>query len=221
MANLLIVEDDRNTNEAICEYMQAVGHRTFCAHDGQEGIDKIQENKIDLVILDIMLPKMNGIDTLREIRKDSTIPILMLTAVDDEYTQITSFDAEADDYITKPFSMILLGKRVNALLKRCSKSTELSQLKIDDLLIDFIGYRAMKNGKKIEMTPKEIELLKFLAEHKGMVLSRAQILDELWGFDSVVIDRTIDTYVKNIRKKLGLNNIITVKGVGYKYEEQL
>ena len=221
MAKILIIEDDINTNEAVSEYMKALGHITFSAFDGENRINIAKGNVIDLIILDIMLPKINGIDVLKELRRTSTTPVLMLTAVDNEYMQVTSFDAEVDDYVTKPFSMVLLGKRVTALLRRSGNSSEVSKLQIGDIKVDFDGYSVWENNKKIEVTPKEIELLKFLVEHKGLVLTRSQILDELWGYDSFVIDRTIDTYIKNLRKKLNLDCIVTVKGVGYKYEEKL
>ena len=137
------------------------------------------------------------------------------------YSQIASFDSEADDYITKPFSMILLGKRITALLRRSGKSPELSQIQFGDITVDFGGYAAWNRDEQIDLTPKEIELLKLLIEHKGLVLTRSQILDELWGYDTPIIDRTVDTYIKNLRKKLNLNRIVTIKGVGYKYEETL
>ena len=142
-----------------------------------------------------------------------------MLALDDEPTQAASFDEQADDYITKPFSMLLLGKRVTALLRRCGKSPELKQIQMGDITVDFGGYTASGPGGPIDLTPKEIDLLKLLIEHKGLVLTRSQILDELWGYDYPIIDRTIDTYIKNLRKKLSLNRIVTVKGVGYKYEE--
>lgn len=219
MAVLLIVEDDIVTNEAICEYMQSAGHKTLSAFDGENGIRIARESPIDLVILDIMLPKMNGLEVLKELRAESNIPVIMLTALDDESTQASSFDEEADDYITKPFSMLLLGKRVTALLRRSGKSSELRQIQFGDITIDFGGYTASNKDGQIDLTPKEIDLLKFLVEHKGLVLTRSQILDELWGYDYPIIERTIDTYIKNLRKKLNLDRIITVKGVGYKYEE--
>ena len=158
--------------------------------------------------------KIPSADSVREIERK-----LMLTALDDEPTQAASFDEQADDYITKPFSMLLLGKRVTALLRRCGKSPELKQIQMGDITVDFGGYTASGPGGPIDLTPKEIDLLKLLIEHKGLVLTRSQILDELWGYDYPIIDRTIDTYIKNLRKKLSLNRIVTVKGVGYKYEE--
>ena len=221
MATLLVIEDDINTNEAICEYMKSAGHTILSALDGEEGLLLAKEPSVDLVVLDIMLPKIDGMTVLRELRKCSTVPILMLTAIEDEHTQATSFDAEADDYITKPFSMVLLGKRITALLRRSGKNPEILRVQFGDITVDFGGYAAWNQAGRIDLTPKEIELLKLLLEHKGLVLTRSQILDELWGYDAPIIDRTVDTYIKNLRKKLNLNRIITVKGVGYKYEELL
>ena len=221
MATLLVIEDDINTNEAICEYMKSAGHTILSALDGEEGLLLAKEPSIDLVVLDIMLPKIDGMTVVRELRKCSTVPILMLTAIEDEHTQATSFDAEADDYITKPFSMVLLGKRITALLRRSGKNPEILRVQFGDITVDFGGYAAWNQAGRIDLTPKEIELLKLLLEHKGLVLTRSQILDELWGYDAPIIDRTVDTYIKNLRKKLNLNRIITVKGVGYKYEESL
>lgn len=221
MATLLVIEDDINTNEAICEYMKSAGHTTLSALDGEEGLLLAKEPSVDLVVLDIMLPKIDGMTVLRELRKCSTVPVLMLTAIEDEHTQATSFDAEADDYITKPFSMVLLGKRITALLRRSGKNPEILRVQFGDIIVDFGGYAVWNQAGRIDLTPKEIELLKLLLEHKGLVLTRSQILDELWGYDAPIIDRTVDTYIKNLRKKLNLDRIITVKGVGYKYEESL
>ena len=221
MATLLVIEDDINTNEAICEYMKSAGHTTLSALDGEEGLLLAKEPSVDLVVLDIMLPKIDGMTVLRELRKCSAVPVLMLTAIEDEHTQVTSFDAEADDYITKPFSMVLLGKRITALLRRSGKNPEILRVQFGDIIVDFGGYAAWNQAGRIDLTPKDSELLKLLLEHKGLVLTRSQILDELWGYDAPIIDRTVDTYIKNLRKKLNLDRIITVKGVGYKYEESL
>ena len=210
MAVLLIVEDDTATNEAICEYMSSAGHTTLSALDGEQGLQIAREKSVDLVVLDIMLPKRTGLEVLKELRRTSSIPVLMLTALDDEPTQAASFDEQADDYITKPFSMLLLGKRVTALLRRCGKSPELKQIQMGDITVDFGGYTASGPDGPIDLTPKEIDLLKLLVEHKGLVLTRSQVLDELWGYDAPIIDRTIDTYIKNLRKKLALDRIVTV-----------
>lgn len=218
MATLLIVEDDKKTNEAICEYLKSAGHKTFHAYDGAEALNIFHEENIDLIVLDIMLPKISGLAVLHEIRKSNRVPVLMLTAIEDEYTQIMSFDGEADDYMTKPFSMILLGRRVTALLRRSGQRIMPNIMHFGKTIVDFSGYTAQNENGKIDITPKEIDLLRLLVEHKGLVLTRSQILDDLWGNDYPIIDRTIDTYIKNLRKKLELDCIVTVKGIGYKYE---
>ncbi len=218
MAALLIVEDDRKTNEAICEYLRAAGHDIIPAYDAAEGLQIFGRGDIDLVVLDIMLPKVSGLSILHEIRQKSSVPILMLTALEDEYTQVASFDGQADDYITKPFSMILLGRRITALLRRCGKGAVSDIMTFGDVTVNFSGYTAKDKNGRIDITPKEIDLLKLLVEHKGLVLTRSQILDDLWGNSYPIIDRTVDTYIKNLRKKLRLDCIVTVKGIGYKYE---
>lgn len=220
MAALLIVEDDKQTNEAICEYLKLAGHKIMPAYDGAEALHLFNQENIDLVVLDIMLPKITGLGVLHEIRKKSSVPVLMLTAIEDEYTQVTSFDEQADDYITKPFSMVLLGRRITALLRRSGKGVISDTMAFGNVIVDFSGYTAKDPNGKIDITPKEIDLLKLLVEHKGLVLTRSQILDDLWGIDAPIIDRTIDTYIKNLRKKLRLDCIVTVKGIGYKYEVQ-
>ena len=138
--------------------------------------------------------------------------------LDDEYTQSNSFDEMADDYITKPFSMLILGKRITALLRRSQNKPAVNTVKLGDITVDFSGYTASDENGKIDITPKELEILKVLIDNKGLVLSRNQILDEVWGYDCDVIDRTIDAYIRNIRKKLRLDCITTVKGIGYKFE---
>lgn len=218
MTTILVVEDDKQTNDAICEYMKSVGHRTIPAYDGEEALQLFENNEINLIILDIMLPKQTGLAVLHRIRQKSTVPIIMLTAIGDEYTQISSFDERADDYITKPFSMLVLGRRVMALLRRSGQKISADTMTFGEVTVDFSGYTANGPDGKIDITPKEIELLKLLAEHKGAVLTRSQMLDALWGIDYPIIDRTIDTYIKNLRKKLHLDCIVTVKGVGYKFE---
>lgn len=218
MAKILVIEDNQGTNKAICEYMKVAGHTLFSALDGAEGLKIFRSEKIELIVLDIMLPKISGLALLHEIRKDSNVPVIMLTAIDDEYTQSHSFDELADDYITKPFSMLILGKRITALLRRSENKHVTNTICFGDILVDFAGYTATDKNGKIDITPKELEILKVLIDNKGLVLSRNQILDEVWGYDCDVIDRTIDAYIRNIRKKLRLDCITTVKGIGYKFE---
>lgn len=214
MAKILIVEDNQGTNKAICEYMKEAGHTLFSAFTGSEALKIFREKELDIIVLDIMLPEMSGIVVLHEIRKISNIPVIMLTALDDEYTQSNSFDEMADDYITKPFSMLILGKRITALLRRSQNKPAVNTVKLGDITVDFSGYTASDENGKIDITPKELEILKVLIDNKGLVLSRNQILDEVWGYDCDVIDRTIDAYIRNIRKKLRLDCITTVKGIG-------
>lgn len=165
-----------------------------------------------------MLPNIDGIQILKEIRKTSNIPVLMLTALNDERTQIASFDSLADDYITKPFSMVLLGKRVLALLRRAGKIEEKDIWRYGNISVDFNGYVAEKDGEPIELAPKEIQLLKLLIKNAGRVMTREKLIDGVWGIDAPLYDRTIDTYIRRIRQKLDLNCITTVKGVGYRFE---
>ena len=221
MATLMIVEDDKRTNEAICEYLKPTGHTVIPAYDGLEALKIFKREQPDLVVLDIMLPHVTGLDVLKEIRQTSAIPVLMLTAMEDEGTQVKSFDALADDYITKPFSMVLLGRRITALLRRSGPASMPETMNFGSVTVNFSGYTARGPEGRIDITPKEIDLLRLLVEHKGLVLTRSQILDDLWGDDNPIIDRTVDTYIKNLRKKLSLDQIVTVKGVGYKYEEGL
>lgn len=218
--NILIVEDEKEIREGVSEYLSEVGYNVISAEDGMQAIELFKNNKIDLVILDIMLPKANGFVVLNKIRQESNVPVIMLTAMSDDYTQIMSFDEEADDYITKPFSIIVLYKRIEALLRRVVKVSENKKWFYGDIEIDFEGYSARKNGENIDLKPKEIKLIELLLKYEGKVLTRAQILDNLWNIEESPNDRVIDVYIKNIRKKLLLDCIVTVKGIGYKFEEQ-
>ena len=218
--NILIVEDEKEIREGVSEYLAEVGYSVISAEDGMQAIELFKNNKIDLVILDIMLPKANGFVVLNKIRQESNVPVIMLTAMSDDYTQIMSFDEKADDYITKPFSIIVLHKRIEALLRRGVKVSENKKWCYGDIEIDFEGYSARKNGENIDLKPKEIKLIELLLKYEGKVLTRAQILDNLWRIEETPNDRVIDVYIKNIRKKLLLDCIVTVKGIGYKFEEQ-
>lgn len=218
--NILIVEDEKEIREGVSEYLSEVGYNVISAEDGMQAIELFKNSKIDLVILDIMLPKANGFVVLNKIRQESNVPVIMLTAMSDDYTQIMSFDEKADDYITKPFSIIVLHKRIEALLRRGVKVSENKKWFYGDIETDFEGYSARKNGENIDLKPKEIKLIELLLKYEGKVLTRAQILDNLWNIEESPNDRVIDVYIKNIRKKLLLDCIVTVKGIGYKFEEQ-
>ena len=218
MVDILLVEDNKELSQLMTKFLVKNGYSVYCVFSGEDAIAFADRERAKMVILDIMLPEMSGIVVLHEIRKISNIPVIMLTALDDEYTQSNSFDEMADDYITKPFSMLILGKRITALLRRSQNKPAVNTVKLGDITVDFSGYTASDENGKIDITPKELEILKVLIDNKGLVLSRNQILDDVWGYDCDVIDRTIDAYIRNIRKKLRLDCITTVKGIGYKFE---
>ena len=219
--NILIIEDEVDIREGISEDLSEVGYEVKVASDGQEGIDLFRQNKFDLVLLDIMLPKINGFGVLSQIRETSNVPVIMLTAMNDDYSQIMSFNEKADDYITKPFSVVILHKRIEALLRRIQGKENTNKWLYKDVEVDFLGFSAKKQGKTVDLKPKEIKLLELLLKYKNQVLTRSQMLDNLWDVEETPIDRVIDVYIKNIRKKLGIDCIITVKGIGYKFEEKL
>lgn len=216
---ILIVEDDQMIREAIKEYLVEMEYSVVEAKDGQKGIDVFKESSFDLVVLDIMLPKLNGFVVLNQIRQLSDVPVIMLTAMTDDYTQIMSFDERADDYIPKPFSIVILHKRIEALLRRKNKREEVNVWEYQDVKVDFLGYTAKKGEELVDLKPKEIQLLSLLLKNKGQVLTRNQMIDAIWNSDEMPIDRVIDVYIKNLRKKLQLDCIVTVKGIGYKYED--
>ncbi|MEG1878561.1 MAG: response regulator transcription factor [Pseudoflavonifractor sp.] len=218
MATLLVVEDDRDTCQAVAEYLGSMGHAVLTAHDGKTALALFAANAVDLALLDIMLPDCSGLDLLREIRRTSDARVMMLTALGDEGSQLAGFDGQADDYMVKPFSMVLLGRRVTALLRRGSPAGVPEVLQLGDVTVDFSGYSAWDSAGPIEVTPKELALLHLFVENPNLVLSRNQILDAIWGADYPIMDRTIDTHLSNLRKKLRLDCILTIKGVGYKYE---
>lgn len=219
--NILIIEDEVDIREGISEYLSEVGYEVKVASDGQEGIDLFRQNKFDLVLLDIMLPKINGFGVLSQIRETSNVPVIMLTAMNDDYSQIMSFNEKADDYITKPFSVVILHIRIEALLRRIQGKENKNKWLYKDVEVDFLGFSAKKQGKTVDLKPKEIKLLELLLKYKNQVLTRSQMLDNLWDVEETPLDRVIDVYIKNIRKKLGIDCIITVKGIGYKFEEKL
>ena len=222
---ILLIEDDRLAREGVRDFLISRGYLVTEAVDGEEAVKKFYESEqsvFDLVILDVMLPKMNGILVLKEIRKRSKVPVLMLTALSDEGTQLASFDNLADDYLCKPFSLLILEKRIEALMRRTlenAQKEEVSKWVREGVLVDFLEYKGYLNGVDVDLKPKEVELLKLLIENPKVTLRREQILEELWK-DELPYDRVIDVYIKNLRKKLQIDCIKTVKGVGYCYVEK-
>ena len=217
---ILIVEDEIDIREGISEYLSEVGYDVMVAEDGQEGIDLFKSNEFDLVLLDIMLPKINGFGVLSQIREISDVPVMMLTSMTDDYSQIMSFNEKADDYITKPFSVVVLHKRIEALQRRIQGRQQNNKWIYKDVEVDFLGFCAKKDNNPVDLKPKEIKLLELLIKHKNQVLTRNQMLDSLWEIDEAPADRVIDVYIKNLRKKLDLDCITTVKGIGYKFEDK-
>ena len=217
---ILIVEDEIDIREGISEYLSEVGYDVMVAEDGQEGIDLFKSSEFDLVLLDIMLPKINGFGVLSQIREISDVPVMMLTAMTDDYSQIMSFNEKADDYITKPFSVVVLHKRIEALQRRIQGRQQNNKWIYKDVEVDFLGFCAKKDNNPVDLKPKEIKLLELLIKHKNQVLTRNQMLDSLWEIDEAPADRVIDVYIKNLRKKLDLDCITTVKGIGYKFEDK-
>ena len=222
MAALLIVEDDMKTNEAICEYLKSAGHTIVPAYDGATALQIFETTDIDLVVLDIMLPQISGLAVLHEIRQKSSVPILMLTAIEDEYTQVASFDEQADDYITKPFSMPVLLRKIAAVLRRSSKQNDIPQtMNYKDLTLDLDGYKVYTKEENIDLTPREFEILRELLIHKGRILTRQNLLQTLWKYEFFGEERIIDTHIKNLRKKLGAADYIeTIRGVGYRIDKK-
>lgn len=218
MYTILVVEDDINTNEGICEYLNNTCYKAIAAFDGDEALTLFVQEQVDLVILDIMLPKVSGMAVLTRMKAKKDVPVIMLTAISDEYMQIASFDNLVDDYITKPFSIVLLEKRIASVLRRRERKSYTEVWTNGDVSVDFDAYTATDHNGRIHVTPKEIDLLKLLINNKGIVLTRNQILDVMWDETCYIEDRLVDTYIKNLRKKLRLENIVTIRGVGYKFE---
>lgn len=215
--NILIVDDEKLIREVIKEYLLLSGFNTYEADNGIEAINIVKRNAIDLVIMDIMMPKMDGYTACKEIKKIKDIPFIMLSARSEEYDKLIGFDLGIDDYVTKPFSPKELVARVKAIVKRNSKEEylNLAGIKIDDL-----AHEIYIDDKLIEFTPKEYDLLKYLIENKNIALSRENLLSNIWGYDFYGDDRTVDTHIKTLRARLGKYRdlIKTVRGMGYKIE---
>ncbi len=218
---VLIVDDESGIREVIKEYCLNEGFSIIEAENGIEAIKKVKENaNIDIIILDIMMPKMDGYTALTEIRKNCNIPIIMLSARTDEYDKLQSFDLGVDDYVTKPFSPKELIARMKVIVNR-NKFT-VSEYNYKKLKIDFLGHSVFIGNKEVKLTPKEYELLCYFVQNKGIALSREILLNKIWGYDFYGDDRTIDTHIKMLRNNLSVYRdlIVTVRGMGYKYEEK-
>ena len=218
MKKILIIEDEKNMRKIIKDYLIRENYEIIEAEDGEEGLNKFFDNNIDLVILDIMLPKIDGWSVCKQIRnKNKEVYILMLTARDKDNDEIFGFELGADEYITKPFSPRVLVAKINRIFKKDMELKKDNKLEIDKLLIDKDAHRVYYNESLLNLSPKEYELLLYLAENKNIVLSREKILNNIWGYDFFGDIRTVDTHIKKLRKKLNNNYIETVRGYGYMF----
>ena len=214
MQRILVVEDDFD--------MQETGYEVDIAGDGVEALSIFVDGKYDLILLDIMLPKIDGYGVCELIRKQSDVPIIMLTALNGEDDQIKGLDLQVDDYITKPFSMPILIRKIAAVLRRSSQGAveNYQIITYGNLLLNCDGYTATMNDTTFELTQKEFEILRELLTHQGRILTRQNLLDKLWRYDFYGDERVVDTHIKNLRKKLGIDFIQTIRGVGYKIDKE-
>ena len=216
---ILIVEDEDMIREGISDYLADCGYETIQAADGLEALEQFSNHQVALILLDIQMPKLNGLEVLSEIRKSSQVPVLMLTAFQDEEYKMSAFAALADGYLEKPFSLSLLKVRVDAIFKRYYDTGRIFTYRNTE--VDFDSYSAKVAGQEVAVNAKELEILDYLVKNEGRALTRTQIIDAVWKMtDEVPFDRVIDVYIKELRKKLDLDCILTVRNVGYKLERK-
>lgn len=217
---ILIVDDEDMIREVIKEYSEDAGYQTDEAENGKIALEKINKNTYDLLILDIMMPEMDGFTVLKNIPKEKMIPTIVLSARGEEYDKLNGFDLGIDDYLTKPFSPKELIARIKAVLNRTQKNLP-TLYRYKTLDVNFSAHTLKIDDKIINITPKEFEILTYLIENKDIAISREQLLSKLWGYDFFGDDRTVDTHIKMLRSNLGIyrNLIETVRGVGYKFSD--
>ena len=217
---ILIVDDERNIREVIREYASLDGYDVMEADSGVKALELLNNNKFDLMILDIMMPIMDGFTLLNSIPKEKKIPTIILSARDDEVDKLEGFDRGIDDYLCKPFSPRELMARVKAILKRTKGDVD--SYSYDKLVVNFLEHTIRIDDKEINVTPKEFEILKYFINNKRIAISREQLLNKIWGYDFYGDDRTVDTHIKMLRNNLGRYRdlIITVRGIGYKFDDE-
>lgn len=215
---LLIVDDEPLIREVIKEYSLIENYDVLEASNGVEALEFVKNENIDIIVLDIMMPKLDGYSTLKEIKKIKNIPVILLSARKEEFDKLMGFELGSDDYLTKPFSPKELIARIKAILKRTSNETD--EFIYEDLVVDFKGHTVKIKDTELKITPKEYELLTFFIKNPNIALSREQLLSKIWGYDFFGDDRTIDTHIKMLRNNLGdyRDLIVTVRGMGYKFE---
>ena len=222
MANILICDDERDIVSALKIYLSSEGYNLFEAYTGREAIDVVRQHDIHLILMDVMMPELDGFSACREIRKTSDTPVLMLSARGEEYDRIHGFEIGVDDYVVKPFSPRELMMRVQAILKRSRPAAENSRevYQFEGLTVDMTGRIVTIDGQKAELSPKEYDLLFYLVRNRGIALSRETLITNVWGYDFYGDDRTLDTHIKLLRKSLGVYSkfIVTLRGVGYRFE---
>ncbi len=225
MSTILIADDEERIRKLVGDFLKKDGYTILEAEDGDEAFNIFKEYNdcVDLIVLDIMMPGLNGWEVCRKIRESSNVPIIMLSARSEEFDELTGYESGADDYVTKPFSPVILVKRVEALLRRSSSNTVISTEKeFNDLVFNDEAHEVRLEGKEIELTLKEYNILKTLLNSSGRVFSREQLLDSIWGYDFTGDIRTVDSHVARLRTKLGdwgNKHLKTVYGIGYKIEE--
>ena len=223
MARLLIVDDEMRIRELIKKYAKFEGYEVDEAADGMEALEKCRSNDYDLVILDIMMPELDGFSVCRELRKNRPVPVIILSARGEEYDRIHGFELGIDDYVVKPFSPRELMMRVAAVLKRTGSigKAEKEVYEHDGLRVDVTGRQVVLDGEALSLSPKEYDLLFYLVRNRGVALSRERLISQVWGMDFYGDDRTLDTHIKLLRKRLGRlsGRIVTLRGVGYRFEE--
>ena len=225
MYHLLVVDDEANIRRVVREYAEFEEYEVTEAENGMEAVALCRENDYDLIIMDVMMPRLDGYSACKEIRKHKNIPIIMLSARGEEYDKLFGFELGIDEYVIKPFSPKELMARIRAVLNRKQAVTEepaSQRLKFDGLEIDLAGREVYVDGKRASMTPKEYDLLFYLVKNKGLALTRDKLLEKVWGYDFFGDDRTVDTHIKMLRNSLGKYRtfIVTLRGMGYKFEPQ-
>lgn len=217
MRKILIIEDEPDIQELLAAYLRDAGYEIVIAGDGVEALAQFQQGAFDMILLDLMLPKIDGFGVCELIRRESSVPILMLTALDGEQEQLRGFQMEIDDYVTKPFSMPILLQKIRAILRRTAGGMEDNRcLHYRDLTLDLDGMEALLAGRSLDLTTREFELLQALISSPGRVFTREVLLAKLWGYGFFGDERVVDSHIKNLRHKMGTDYIETVRGVGYR-----
>ena len=220
---ILIVDDEARIRALITKYAAFEGYASEEAENGMQAVEKCREKKYDLIIMDVMMPELDGFSAVREIRKEQNTPVIMLSARGEEYDRIHGFEIGVDDYVVKPFSPKELMMRVSAVLKRSAGQAEQEDdiVTLGGLQVNFTARRVSVDGRELELSPKEYDLLFYLVRNRGIALTREKLLSDVWGYDFFGDDRTLDTHIKLLRRELGscANRITTLRGVGYRFEK--